>query len=86
MLCNVLIHPIFDYACSAWYPNLTKALKKKLQIAQNKRILFCLFMGNREGIRFKHFKEINWLPVDDRVKQFIAVSVYNFANNLSTRA
>ena len=42
-------------------------------------------MGNREGIRFKHFKKINWLPVDYRVKQFIAVSVYKFANNLSPK-
>ena len=24
MLCNALIQPHFDYACSAWYPNLSK--------------------------------------------------------------
>ena len=24
MLCNDLIQPYFDYACPAWYPNLTK--------------------------------------------------------------
>ena len=24
LLCNALIQPHFDYACSAWYPNLTK--------------------------------------------------------------
>ena len=24
MLCNALIQPHFDYACTAWYPNLTK--------------------------------------------------------------
>ena len=29
MLCNTLIQPHFDFACSAWYPNLTKGLKKK---------------------------------------------------------
>ena len=23
LLCNGLIKPHFDYACSAWYPNLT---------------------------------------------------------------
>ena len=85
MLCNALIQPNFDYACSAWYPNLSKNLKNKLQIAQNKCIRFCLFLGNREGIRFKHFKQINWLPVADRVKQFIAVSVYKFANDLSPK-
>ena len=82
MLCNTLIQPHFDYACSAWYPNLTQGLKSKLQIAQNKCIRFCLFLGNREGIRYKHLRKINWLPVVERVKQFIAVSVYNFSNNL----
>ena len=24
LLCNALIQPHFDYACSAWYPNLHK--------------------------------------------------------------
>ena len=28
-LCNVLIQPRFDYACPAWYSNLTKTIKKK---------------------------------------------------------
>ena len=83
MLCNTLIQPHFDFACSAWYPNLTHGLKTKLQIAQNKCIRYCLFLNNREGIRYKHLKEINWLPVKDRVNQFIAASVYKFINNLA---
>ena len=36
MLCNALIQPHFDYACPAWYPNLTEKTKKKIQIMQNK--------------------------------------------------
>ena len=28
LLCNALIQPHFDYACFAWYPNLTKKLKQ----------------------------------------------------------
>ena len=28
MLRNALIKPHFDYACSAWYPNLNAKLKK----------------------------------------------------------
>ena len=28
MLCNALIQPNFDYACSVWYPNLNAKLKK----------------------------------------------------------
>ena len=33
LLCNVLIQPHFDYASSAWYPNLTKKMKNKIQIS-----------------------------------------------------
>ena len=40
LLCNALIQPQFDYACTAWYPNLTKKLKDKVQVTQNNR--FCL--------------------------------------------
>ena len=29
MLCNALIQPHFDYACPAWYPNLTEKMNKK---------------------------------------------------------
>ena len=32
LLCNALIEPHFDYACTAWYPNLSKKLKGKLQV------------------------------------------------------
>ena len=83
MLCNTLIQPHFDFACSAWYPNLTQGLKDKLQVAQNKCIRYCLFLGNRESIRYNHFREINWLPVAERVNQFIAASVFKFFNNLA---
>ena len=85
MLCNTIIQPHFDYASSAWYPNLSKGLKNKLQIAQNKCIRYCLYLDNREGIRYKHFKEINWLPITDRVDQFIAVSAYKFSNGLAPK-
>ncbi|MEO1917133.1 MAG: reverse transcriptase family protein, partial [Candidatus Thioglobus sp.] len=33
LLCNALIQPHFDFACLAWYPNLTKKIKMKLQCA-----------------------------------------------------
>ena len=42
LLCNAIMQPHFNYACSAWYPNLTQKLKKKLQVMQNKCIRFCL--------------------------------------------
>ena len=42
LLGNDIIQPQFDYACSAWYPNLAKKLKKKLQDMENKCIRFCI--------------------------------------------
>ena len=37
-LFNALIQPHFDYACPAWYPNLNKKFKSKLQIVKNRCI------------------------------------------------
>ena len=31
LLCIALIQPLFDYVCSAWYPNLAKKLKHRIQ-------------------------------------------------------
>ena len=81
LLCNALIQPHFDYACSAWYPNLNKALKNKLQTAQNKCIRFCLLLGNRDHIGINELEKINWLNINDRFEQCIAVSVFKFFND-----
>ena len=59
LLCNAMIQPFFDYACNAWYPNLNKKLKKRLQAAQNKCIRFCLKLGDRTSIKTIKFKKIN---------------------------
>ena len=74
LLCNALIQPHFDYACPAWYPNLKKALKTKLQTAQN--IRFCLLLGNREHIGIDKFEQINWLNTKDRFEQYIGLSTF----------
>ena len=31
LLCNTLIQPRFDYDCPAWYPDLSKKLKNRIQ-------------------------------------------------------
>ena len=59
MLCNALIQPHFDYACSAWYPNLNKNFTKKMQTVQNKCIRFCLGLGNRARVGINEFNTIN---------------------------
>ena len=81
MLCNALMQPHFDYACSAWYPNLNKKFKRKIQIAQNKCIRFCLSMDNRGHIGNFEFRKINWLPTRERFEQCVCVGVYKFCNN-----
>ena len=50
ILCNAMIQPFFDYACKAWYSNLNKNLRRRLQAAQNKCIRFCLKLGDRKSI------------------------------------
>ena len=47
LLCNAIIQPHFDYAYSAWYPNLSKKFKSKLQTIQYKCIRFCLQLDSR---------------------------------------
>ena len=72
LLCNAMIQTFFDYACNAWYPNLNKNLKKRLQAAQNKYIRFCLKLGDRASIKSNEFEKINWLPIQERVSHFLA--------------
>ena len=81
LLCNALIQPHFDYVCSAWFPNLNKNLKARLQTSQNKCIRFCLRLGHRKRLNFLDFKKINWLPVQERVYQCIAAHVFKFFKN-----
>ena len=80
MLCNALIQHHFDFACTSWYSTLCKSLKDKLQTSQNRCIRYCLGMGNRTHIGIKEFKQINWIPFENRVNQCIAVTAYNFYN------
>ena len=82
-LYNSLVQPHFDYACSAWYVNLNKRLKSKLQILQNKCIRFCLNLNNRAHIKQKELEQINWLPVNNRFKQIISWMSFKFCNNTS---
>ena len=83
ILCNALIQPHFDYASQAWFPNLTKALSSKIQCAQNKCIRFCLKLNSHTHLDKEHFKEINWLPVQERVNQRICVNVYRYFNQIA---
>ena len=63
LLCNALMQLHVDFGCRSWYLLLSKALKTKLQIAQNKCIRFCLELPSRGHINPSHFWKINCLPV-----------------------
>ena len=67
LLYNTLIQHHFDYACSAWYPNLSKKLKIRIQTLQNKCIRFYLQLDKMSHISQKEFEIINWLPIKERI-------------------
>ena len=78
LLCNVLIQPHFDYASSAWYPNLIQKMKSKIQITQNKCIWYSLQLDKMTYISKNKFKPLNWLPVKDRFNQSINSVVFKY--------
>ena len=81
LLCNALIQPLFDYACTAWFPNLSKKLRLRLQAMQNKCIRFCLQLDKMSSICVNEFLVLNWLNVHDRHLQFIVSDIFKFYNN-----
>ena len=80
LLYNAIMQPHFDYACSAWYPNLTLKLKKKLQVMQNKCICYCLQLDKMSTISQTEFNDLNWLPVINRFEQCVISIVFKFIN------
>ena len=81
LLCNALIQPHFDYACTAWYPNLNKKLKKKIQSIQNKCVRFCLNFDKMAHISQNEFEKLNWLPLSHRINQCILSTTFKFVND-----
>ena len=68
-LYSALILCHFDYSCSSWYAGLTKCLKKKIQIAQNKVIRFINSLRPRSRVTADTLGESNLLNVKTLVKQ-----------------
>ena len=81
LLCNALIQPHLNYACSAWYTNLTEKLKNRIQTSQNKCIRFCLRLDKMTHISHKEFETLNWLPVTERFNLCINSIVFKYVNN-----
>ena len=81
LLCNALIQPHFDYAGSAWYPNLTKKLKKQNPDLSEQMHTILLIVDKMTHISDKEFETLNWLPVTERFNQGINSIVFKYVNN-----
>ena len=81
LLCNALIQPLFDYACTAWFSNLSKRLNLCPQASENKCIRFCVQLDKRSKICVKEFLQLNWLNVHNRYLQFIVSDIFKFQND-----
>ena len=71
----------FDYVCSAWYPNLSKKTKNRIQTLQNKCIRFCLQLDKMSHISEKAFETINWLPIKERYNQCVNSTAFKYFDN-----
>ena len=60
-----------------------KRQSKRIQIAQNKCIRYCLNLDNKAHIGTNEFLNINWLPTKKRVEQCIYANVFKFFNQMS---
>ena len=83
LLVMSLIQCHFDYACSYWYPGLSKILKNKLQVTQNKIIRFVINMDSWAHVGSEVFKSLGWLPVSKRVDQIILNHVFKVKSGQS---
>ena len=72
----------FDYVCTAWYPNLCKNVKNKIQTTQNKCVPFCLNLDKMAHISQNEFEKLNWLPISDRINQCILSTTFKFVNDM----
>ena len=83
LLVMSLIQCHFDYACSFWYPGLSKFLRERLQVTQNKMVRFVLKLDPKSHIGSEEFKSLGWLPVSKRVDQVILNHIFRIRSGTS---
>ena len=64
---------------------ISKLLKNRLQVTQNKIIRFVLKMDPRSYVGANEFKSIGWLPVSRRVGQIILNHVFKIKSGQSAQ-
>ena len=83
LLVMSLIQCHFDYACSFWYPGLSKFLRERLQVTQNKMVRFVLKLDPKSHVGSEEFKSLGWLPVSKRVDQVILNHIFRIRSGTS---
>ena len=83
MLTSALIQCHFDYASAIWHSGLSKNLKTKLQIVQNKLIRFILALPARAHVGYEEFSKARMFPVHKRVDQLKMNHMFNIIQGLS---
>ena len=73
----------FDYPCCSWYSVLSQKNKNKLQIMQNKIVLFILGMGLRTHIGQGELGMVRMISCQDRVMQLKLNHVFKIFHNIS---
>ena len=64
---------------------ISKLLKNRLQVTQNKIIRFVLKMDPRSHVDANEFKSIGWLPASRRVDQIILNHVFKIKSGQSAQ-
>ena len=80
LLCNALIQPLFGYACTAWFPNLSKKLRLRLQATQKKCIKFCLQLDKMTMICVNEFLVGSMFMIDTYNSLFLIFLNFTIVN------
>ena len=83
LLVSALIQCHFDYAISAWFNGLSKCLRRRLQIVQNKVVRFVLDLGPRTHIGQNELDKIGFLNTGDRARQIMLNHMYNVFHQIA---
>jgi len=78
-----LLQSRFNYGYNVYYRNITKCVKNKLQTAQNKIIRYILDFDCRTHLTTSHFRKVNFLDVESRVKYLTLNMMHNIYHGKS---
>ena len=80
-LCNALLQPHFEYACSAWFPAELKIWKTESRLLRTNAYIFALQLDKMTHIFHKEYRTLTWLPVTERFNECINSIVFKYVND-----